>query len=252
MSGPFLAAGERGLHDRDAARVAGGQRAVDQALTVGGVALVEQDHPDGTRRRRVRGLGLERTRAALDQRDVAGRERGEVVGTTRVRDGVPRHRVGRERSVASAAARARRHEVDVDGRDGCRHVARIRLVHGLVVGPFDVHGRDRGRLLERRRPEHAVGEVVERLDHRIVSGRLEPLHHVRDRLVMPGQSGEPVAAVGIGDRLQGGLVLPDPRERDALQELLRRVVVPVVAGRRTCDGRYGRQPCDGDRGDHHR
>ena len=96
---------------RDAAGVAVAERDGRDALPVGrgGVALVEEQDADGAGGGGVLGLDLERAGAALDQRDVARREPGEV---------------GR---LAAAGRGVAEPELDVDRGDGGRDVARLGL-----------------------------------------------------------------------------------------------------------------------------
>ena len=101
--------------------------------------------------------------------------------------------------------------VEVLPRPSCRstavtgggHVTGVGLVDHAEVDVLDVGHRVGRRLLERRRADLGERQVVERLDDRVVAGGLEPLDHVVDRRVVARQAGEPVAAVGVGDGLEG-------------------------------------------------
>ena len=116
----------------DAAGVGVAQRDRRDPLPAGqvGVALVEEQHADGSGGRRVLRLDHEVAGAALDQRDVAGREAGEVLGLAAAGGGV-----------ADA-------ELDVDrGHRSC-DVTRLGLRGGPEVGALGVGDGARAGLLE--------------------------------------------------------------------------------------------------------
>ena len=184
------------------------------AAGVCGLALVEDHDADGTGGGGVLCLDLERAAAPLEQGDVPGGEAGEVPGLAAA-----------GRGVAEA-------ELEVDGGDRGGHVTGVGLVDHPEVDVLDVGDRLRRRLLQRRCTEGREREVVEGLDHGVVAGGLEPVDHVVDRGVVAGQAREAVPAVGVGDRLERGLVLAHARERDAFEELGGRVVVAALTGRR--------------------
>ncbi len=157
-------------------------------------------------------------------------------------------------------------------------VARRRRVHGAEVAAEQgaADARDEGArgaaghdVQDRRR---VVGEqvevVLEVLPADVEARGRGPLGHVVRRRVVARRAREAVAAGEVGDVLQCGLVLHDPCDGHRLAELLRRVVVAVLAirpcGRREhavrrrppargcascfspcCRGRSHRRPCPG-------
>ena len=99
-----------GADHRDAAGVVGREGDGRDALAVGAAVLpwLKITMPDGAGGRGVLGLELERAGATLEQRDVPGREAGEV------------------RSLAAAGRGVAEAELQVDGRDRRGDVARDR------------------------------------------------------------------------------------------------------------------------------
>ena len=120
-----------------------------------------------------------------------------------------------------------RPELQVDGRDGRGDVAGVGLGDRPEVDALDIGDRARRGLLEGRRADDLVREVVERLDLGVIAGGLERVDHVVDRGVVAREAGEAVAAVRVGDRLERRLVLADPLDPHALEQLVVRVVRPV-------------------------
>ena len=79
-------------------------------------------------------------------------------------------------------------------------------------------------------PASVSADVLERHALDLPAGRQHRLFDVVDaRRVARGLVG-PGAAVGVGDRLECRLVLPDPRQGDALEQLVVLVVVALLAG----------------------
>jgi hypothetical protein len=161
-----------GAEHRDAARVVRGQGHGRDALTVGTgqVALIEDHDADGAGGRGVLGLQLERARAALEQRDVPGREAREVS------------------SLAPAGRRVAETELQVDGRDRRGDVSVVALVDDPEVDVLDVGDRAGCRLLESRGPDHLEREVVELLHVDVVAGGVELVGHVVHGGVVAGEA----------------------------------------------------------------
>ena len=216
-------------HDRDGHGGAVGQeRPDDQPFTVGCVALIEDDYRLGTGSLRIDRLYAEGASATLDQRDVgraAPADPGEIA------------------CLAAARACPRRHEIDVDRNDLPLH----RAASAAREGPRRIGGRHRRQLLKRRRRDESERELVEL---HAPACRLERVDNVVDARRVPAGSRLAGSAVGVSDRLQGGLMFPHLGDADALKHLLIRVVHPLVAValRNLCQRRVGghqARQCDG-------
>ena len=199
-----------------------------------GVALVEEQDAGGARGSGVVALDLERAGAALDERDVAGRESCEVVGLT------------------PAGGRVADPQLDVDRCDRGRHVAFLRVrcraeVRALLVG--DRVGR---HLLHLRGAKLLERVVVELLGAHLVAGGLEPVSDVLRRGGVPCGPRGARAAVVVGDLLEHLLVLHDTVKRHALEHLAQRVVGAVAGRVRQGAGRggHGKSGCYQTRGGH--
>ena len=154
------------------------------AVGAAGLALVEDDHADGAGGLGVEGLDGEVTGAPLHEGDVAGHEAGEV---------------GRL-APAGGARRGRRRQHHVDRLDGARPCRGGREVGGdeVFLGVGELVGR--GAL------EHGevLGELErERLALDLEARRLEATGDVVDALGVAGTAGGAVAAVAVGDALEG-------------------------------------------------
>jgi len=139
-------------------------------------------------------------RAALDERDVAGRE-ARPIG-------------GRAAAVISGW-----------GADGSSHVAVPGVAHDDVR---QIRDGSRLDLLQDRRGDHLEPDEVEGLACHVVAGGLEDVDRVVDRLVIAGRARHAGAIVVVGDLLQGGLVLTDAFNGHAVQESAEGVVRPHV------------------------
>ncbi len=215
------------------------QRPHDQRLACRRVPLVEDHDRGGAGGLSVGCLDPERTRAALDQRDVPGREAGEVARLAAARHRIPRWR---------------EHEIDRGHRG--RDIA------------FATSGERTGRVRPRGRsslPQQGTGELEGELVERdLVARVLEQALHVLDALRVPVRSRGPAAGregivVGVRDGLQRLLVGTDAVDRHALQQgLIRRVRATGTAGwrgrgrrwqpdcenrRERCEQRERQEPC---------
>jgi hypothetical protein len=205
------AVGEAGSHDWDADGVRR-ERPDDEALPGRVVSLVEDDHGLRTGGHRVQRLDRERAGPALNERDVAGP--GEV-------------KTGEVGGLATARARPRRLEVDVDGDDRPAELARpaVRERAGIV------RSVDRSQLVELN------GEVefeVERVEGDVVPRRFQPPRDIGDavRVTLGASStraGVERIVIRIRDPLQRCLMRPDSLHCHAREQLCVRVVVLVVA-----------------------
>jgi hypothetical protein len=192
------------------------ERAEEQAEAVvpgHDVALVEDDHRAGTRRRGVVDLVAEEARAPLDEGDVPRREAGEV------------------RGLATARRRPVTGEVDVDDLHRSCDVGRARVVHRREVLVRDVDRGRRCRLLHGAglEDELLVGEL---LPAHLVAGIAEEVLDVGARGLVAGRPRGARAAVGVGDRLEGLLVGEDAVDCHGLSQRAR---VRADVGRGRCD-----------------
>ena len=184
----------------DADRLA--ERAGHDAEAIGLLALVEDDDADGSRRLRVLDLLPERARPALDERDRAGREIGEVGRLT----------TG-GRSARRAVADGHH---DVDGDDAPVTSPDAGEVHrDELVRVCEHPGRGRGQL-ERRRRELLEERELERLLLDLPARRAHGGGDVVGGLVVARRAGHPGPAVLVGELLELVLVLQDVGHRDRL------------------------------------
>ena len=138
---------------------------------------------------------------------------GRGGGRVQVEVGRP-HRRGRRRPTATST--------------WCRSRRRSRLPaipgHEGAIGAAGHDVQDRRRVVGEQ-----VEVVLEVLPADVEARGRGPLGHVVRRRVVARRPREAVAAGEVGDVLQCGLVLHDPRDGHRLAELLRRVVVAVLA-----------------------
>ena len=173
-----------GEDHRDAALVGLAYGDVLQALAVVGVALVEDDHPGGAGGRGVLGLLLEVAGAALDQRDRAGREVGEVFRLATAGGGV-------------AGAEGQVHRDHLGGDVACLGLRQV----GEILLPF-VADRLRHGGAQATRALRVIGGEREGLHADLVAGFLQGLLHVVDGGLVARRGGGAIAVVETGDVLQ--------------------------------------------------
>ena len=195
-----------------------------------GLALVEEDHAAGARPVRQLELGRECALAALHERDRPVRH--PVV-------------VGRLAAAGAAVDRRGRVEVEVDRPHRRGDVRRARVVHRAEVAPerpAAIPGTNASPPSDRQHRRRVVGEevqvVLEVVEGDVHAGGFRPVGHVEGRGVVAGRSRQPVAARRVGDPVERGLVLQDPRRTDRGPQLLR-VVVARVGGRDASRGEKG-------------